>query len=251
MGLLFLLVFLWKILHRDSQSKKEIHKIIYSLCCLVSSLRISAKQQSMKIFITGISTDVGKTITSAIVVEALEADYWKPIQAGDLDNSDSHKVKSQVSNSKSQFFPNSYALNTPASPHLAAEIDGITIDIKNIQEPKTENHLVIEGAGGIFVPLNENETIVDLIKTDYKVIIVSRHYLGSVNHTLLTIEAIQNRGFKVAGIIFSGSENKSTESLIHNKTGIKCIGRIDEEPYFDQNVIREYADLFRENLLNL
>lgn len=205
----------------------------------------------MKIFITGISTDVGKTITSAIVVEALEADYWKPIQAGDLDHSDSHKVKSQISNSKSQFFPNSYALKTPASPHLAAEIDGIRIDVNQIQEPKTENHLVIEGAGGIFVPLNENETIVDLIQQDYKVIVVSRHYLGSINHTLLTIEAIQNRGFQVDGIIFSGSENKSTESLILNKTGIKCIGRIDEEPYFDQNVIREYADLFRDNLLNL
>lgn len=205
----------------------------------------------MKIFITGISTDVGKTVTSAIVVEALEGDYWKPIQAGDLDNSDSHKVKSQVSNSKSQFFPNSYALNTPASPHLAAEIDGITIDLKQIQEPKTENHLVIEGAGGIFVPLNEKDTIIDLIQPEYKVIVVSRHYLGSINHTLLTIEAIQNRGFKVAGIIFSGSENKSTESLILNKTGIKCIGRIDEEPYFDPNVIREYADLFRDNLLGL
>ena len=218
---------------------------------MASSLRIFAKQTTMKIFITGISTDVGKTVTSAIVVEALEADYWKPIQAGDLNLSDTHKVKSQISNSKSQFFPNAYALNTPASPHLAAEIDGITIDIKNIIEPKTENHLVIEGAGGIFVPLNENETIVDLIQPDYKVIVVSRHYLGSINHTLLTIEAIRNRGFEVAGIIFSGSENKSTESLILKKTGIQCIGRIDEEPYFDQNVIKEYAELFRDNLLKL
>ena len=212
----------------------------------------------MKIFITGISTDVGKTITSAIVVEALEADYWKPVQAGDLDNSDSHKVKSLLScptersrSTKSQFYPNSYQLNTPASPHLAAEIDGITIDLKKIQEPKTDNHLVIEGAGGIFVPLNESETIIDLIQPDYKIIVVSRHYLGSINHTLLTIEAIINRGFKVSGIIFSGSENKSTESLILNKTGIKCIGRIDEEPYFDQNVIKEYADLVRDNLLKL
>ncbi|WP_431243381.1 dethiobiotin synthase [Flavobacterium sp. P21] len=205
----------------------------------------------MKIFITGISTDVGKTVASTIVVEALEADYWKPIQAGDLDFSDTHKVKSKISNSKSQLFPNAYELNTPASPHFAAEIDGIEIDLKNIQEPKTENHLVIEGAGGIFVPLNEKDTIVDLIQKDYKIIVVSRHYLGSINHTLLTIEAIQNRGFQVDGIIFSGSENKSTESLILNKTGIKCIGRIDEEPYFDQNVIKEYADLFRNNLLSL
>ncbi|CAI2765834.1 dethiobiotin synthase [Flavobacterium collinsii] len=205
----------------------------------------------MKIFITGISTDVGKTVTSAIVVEALEADYWKPVQAGDLNFSDTHKVKSHISNSKSQFYPNAYELNTPASPHLAAEIDGLTIDLKKIVEPETTDHLVIEGAGGIFVPLNEKDTIVDLIQSDYKIIVVSRHYLGSINHTLLTIEAIQNRGFEVAGIIFSGNENKSTESLILNKTGIKCIGRIDDEPYFDQNVIREYADLFRENLLNL
>jgi len=205
----------------------------------------------MKIFVTGISTDVGKTIASSIIVESLEADYWKPIQAGDLDHSDTYKVKSYISNSKSQFFSNSYALNTAASPHLAAEIDRITINLKEIKEPKTENHLVIEGAGGIFVPLNENETIIDLIQPDYKIIVVSRHYLGSINHTLLTIEAIQNRGFQVAGIIFSGSENKSTESLILNKTGIKFIGRIDEEPYFDQNVIKEYADLFRDNLLNL
>ncbi|TDW50393.1 dethiobiotin synthetase [Flavobacterium sp. 270] len=205
----------------------------------------------MKIFVTGISTDVGKTVTSAIVVEALEADYWKPVQAGDLDNSDSHKIKSKISNTKTHIFENSYKLNTPASPHLAAEIDGIRIDLNKIEEPKTNNHLVIEGAGGIFVPLNETDSIIDLIQPDYKVIVVSRHYLGSINHTLLTIEAIRNRGLEVAGIIFSGSENKSTEDLILNKTKVKCIGRIDEEPYFDQNVIREYADLFRENLLQL
>ncbi|MBP1225867.1 dethiobiotin synthase [Flavobacterium sp. 1355] len=205
----------------------------------------------MKLFVTGISTDVGKTITSAIIVEALEADYWKPIQAGDLDNSDSHKIKSKISNTKTKIFDNSYKLNTPASPHLAAEIDGITIDLKKVKEPKTDNHLVIEGAGGIFVPLNKKDTIIDLIQSDYKIIVVSRHYLGSINHTLLTIEAIKNRGFDVHGIIFSGSENKSTEDLILNKTGIKSIGRIDEEPYFDQNVIMEYADLFRHNLLSL
>jgi len=205
----------------------------------------------MKIFVTGISTDVGKTIASSIIVEALEADYWKPIQAGDLDHSDSHKIKAGISNQKTEIFENSYKLNTPASPHLAAEIDGIIIDLKQIQEPITLNHLVVEGAGGIFVPLNDTETIMDLIQPDYKIIVVSRHYLGSINHTLLTIEAIRNRGFEVAGIIFSGSENKSTEDIIQNKTGIKAVGRIDEEPYFDQNVIREYADLFRENLLNL
>lgn len=205
----------------------------------------------MKIFVTGISTDVGKTIVSAIITQALEADYWKPIQAGDLETSDTHKIKAYVSNSKTNFFENSYALNTPASPHYAAEIDGITIDIKKITEPITENHLVIEGAGGIFVPINNTETIADLIQPDYKVIVVSRHYLGSINHTLLTIEALQNRNIKIAGIIFNGPENKATESIILSKTGVNCIGRLEQEPYFDTNVINEYADLWRENLLKL
>jgi len=205
----------------------------------------------MKLFITGISTDVGKTIASAIIVEALETDYWKPIQAGDLDNSDSHKIKSFISNNKTVIHKNSYKLNTPVSPHFAAELDGITIDLKQIAAPKTKNHLVIEGAGGLFVPLNNNECVIDLIQKDYKVIVVSRHYLGSINHTLLTIEALKNRKLNIAGIIFSGEENKSSETIILDKTGIKCIGRIEQEPYFDKAVIREYADLFRVNLLNL
>jgi dethiobiotin synthetase len=205
----------------------------------------------MKLFITGIGTDVGKTIASAIVVEALEADYWKPIQAGDLDFSDTQKVKSQILNDKSQFHSNAYALNTPASPHYAAGLDGIIIELKKIIEPKTDNHLVIEGAGGILVPLNDNDCIADLIQKDYKVIVVSRHYLGSINHTLLTIEALKNRKINIAGIIFSGDENKATEEIILKKTGLKFIGRIDNEPYFDTNVIGYYADKFRDNLLNL
>jgi len=205
----------------------------------------------MKLFITGISTDVGKTIASAIIVESLQADYWKPIQAGDLNHSDTHKVQSLVSNSQSHFHSNSYALQTPASPHLAAAIDGITIAMNQIQEPKTNNHLVVEGAGGILVPLNETQSVVDLIQPDYKVIVVSRHYLGSINHTLLTIEALQNRQIQVAGIIFSGDENTSSESIILSRTAVPFLGRIAQEPYFDTNVISEYAELFRENLLKI
>lgn len=205
----------------------------------------------MKLFITGIGTDVGKTIASAIITQALEADYWKPIQAGDLDNSDSHKIQRYIANDKTVIHPNSYKLNTPASPHLAANIDGITIDLKKITEPKTKNHLVIEGAGGLLVPLNNSDCIVDLIQKDYKVVVVSRHYLGSINHTLLTFEALKSRKIDVAGIIFSGDENQSTEEIILSKTGVKLIGRIENEPYFDQNVIQYYTDKFRENLLNL
>ncbi len=205
----------------------------------------------MKLFITGIGTDVGKTIASAIITEALEADYWKPIQAGDLNDSDSHKIESYVSNSKTVIHPNSYALTTPASPHLAAELDQITISLDQIQEPQTQNHLVVEGAGGVFVPLNDTDCVIDLIQPDYKVIVVSRHYLGSINHTLLTIEALKNRNLAIAGIVFNGNENKATESIILNKTGIPYIGRVQQEPYFDKNVVREYADLFQEKMINL
>jgi len=198
-------------------------------------------------FITGISTDVGKTIASAILVEALEADYFKPVQAGDLENSDTHKVERLVSNPKSKFHPNSYALNTPMSPHGAAEIDNLTIDLKSISRPKTKNHLVIEGAGGLLVPLNEKDTILDLIDKKDKVVVVSRHYLGSINHSLLTINTLKEKGFDVA-IIYSGDEHPSTESIIEKMTGVTVIGRINDEPYFDQNVVREYAVKFRENL---
>jgi len=203
-----------------------------------------------KIFITGISTEVGKTIASAIVTEALKADYWKPIQAGELDNCDTKKVEKLISNQQSKFHPNSYALQTPMSPHAAAEIDGITIELSEIKEPNTKNNLVIEGAGGLLVPLNNSQTILDIIKLDYKILVVSRHYLGSINHTLLTIKLLQEKGFDVS-IIFSGEENKTTEDIIKKMTNVSVIGRIEEEPYFDTNVIREYADLFGEKLEKL
>lgn len=131
-----------------------------------------------RIFVTGISTDVGKTIASAIIAEALEADYWKPVQAGELDNSDSHKIAELISNNKTVIHKNSYTFKTAMSPHAAAEIDNVEIDLKKIIEPKTNNHLVIEGAGGLLVPLNDNDTVLDIIKPNYKVVVVSRHYLG-------------------------------------------------------------------------
>jgi dethiobiotin synthetase len=202
---------------------------------------------SKKYFITGISTEVGKTIVSAIITEALLADYWKPIQAGDLDFSDTHKVEALVSNTTSIFHPNSYALNTPMSPHASADIDNIEIDLKEIKEPKTKNDLVIEGAGGLLVPLNDTNTILDLILPKYKVIVVSRHYLGSINHTLLTVNLLKEKGFDVS-IIFSGDEHETTEGIIKKMTNVPIIGRIENEPYFDQNVIKEYAEKFRDNL---
>jgi dethiobiotin synthetase len=195
-------------------------------------------------FITGISTEVGKTIASAIVTEALEADYWKPVQSGDLHFSDTDKVKSLVSNKKSVFHSNAYALNTPMSPHASAEIDGVQIELENIKTPTTNNHLVIEGAGGLLVPLNDKDTILDLIQPEHKVIVVSRHYLGSINHTLMTVNLLKEKGLDTS-IIFSGDEHPTTESIIEKMAAVPILGRIDNEPYFDQNVIKEYAEKFK------
>jgi dethiobiotin synthetase len=204
-----------------------------------------------KIFITGIGTDVGKTIVSAIVVEALEADYWKPIQAGELEFSDSDRIRDLISNERSRIFKNSYALKTPMSPHAAADIDGIKIDLDKITLPETTNNIVIEGAGGILVPINEKETILDIIKNDYKIIVVSRHYLGSINHTLLTVEKLKSQGFEISGIIFSGYENETTENIIEKLSKIQILGRIDEEVEFNKKLVKRYANSFKQVLEKL
>lgn len=204
-----------------------------------------------RIFITGIGTDVGKTIASAIVVEALEADYWKPIQAGELEFSDSDRIKDLISNDRSKIFDNSYALKTPMSPHAAADIDGITIELDKILIPKTSNSIIIEGAGGLLVPINDKETILDIIENDYKIIVVSRHYLGSINHTLLTIEMLRSRGFEISGIIFSGGENETTEKIIKKLSSVQILGRIDEEEVFNKAVVKRYASSFKQVLENL
>ena len=191
---------------------------------------------------------MGKTVVAAIIAEALEADYWKPIQAGELQHTDTHSVEELISNSKSVMHDHSYALQTPMSPHAAAVIDGMQIDLEEIKEPYTENHLVIEGAGGLLVPLNKQETILDLIKSNYKVIVVSRHYLGSINHTLLTLSELRRRGIEVSGIIFNGEAHPSTENIIKKMGLVEEIGRIDEEVLIDKKVIRKYAGLFKSRL---
>ena len=204
-----------------------------------------------KIFITGIGTDVGKTVVAAMVTEALKADYWKPIQAGDLEFSDTDRVRSWVSNDRSVFHSNSYALKTPMSPHASATIDGIRIDLSKIEPPATANDLVIEGAGGLLVPLNEKETILDLIHEDYKIIVVSRNYLGSINHTLLTLDALRNKGLQVSGIIFNGEEVPTTESIIESLGEVPVLGRLEWEENVDAAWISKCAGQFRSKLENL
>ena len=201
----------------------------------------------MMLFVTGIGTEVGKTVIAAILTEALEADYWKPVQAGDLDYSDTHKVRDLVSNDKSVFHPETHALNHPMSPHAAAERDGVEISLEDFQLPQTENHLIVEGAGGLMVPLNSKDCIINLIeKLDIEVVLVSRNYLGSINHTLLSVEALQNRSIKIRGIIFNVKENKDTESVILKMTGLKCLGRVEFEENLSSESISRLAVKFKQ-----
>ncbi len=176
------------------------------------------------LFITGIGTGIGKTIVSAILVENLKADYWKPIQSGDLDDSDTLKVKSLVSNSRSGFHPEAYRLTQPFSPHKSADLDGILIDPLKIIVPETSNQLIIEGAGGLMVPLTNNFLMIDLIQQlKAEVVLVVKHYLGSINHTLLSLDALRNRQIPVKVIIFNGDGDQYSEDVIMAYAKCKAI----------------------------
>ena len=204
----------------------------------------------MKLFVSGIGTDVGKTVVSAILTEAFQADYWKPVQSGDLHFTDSDKVRSFVKNTKSKFHKEIYRLNTPASPHYAAEVDGVEINLENFVLPETENHLIVEGAGGLMVPLNSNQTVLDLIKKlNIPVVLVSRNYLGSINHTMLSIEMLKARNVEVKGIIFNGEPNPATESWILKNSGLPFIASVPmSESPVDVNFVSKTAEELRSNL---
>jgi dethiobiotin synthetase len=189
-------------------------------------------------FITGIGTGIGKTIVSAVFVEKFKADYWKPVQSGDLDSSDTMKVKSLISNSKTVIHPEAYALTQSYSPHKSAAIDGITIDLDKIIAPITSNNLVIEGAGGLMVPLNNKYVLLDLIKKlEAEVILVSKNYLGSINHTLLSINALKQFGIPVKGIVFNGLKDIYSKEYILDYTGIELLGHIPEYNVVDKKAI--------------
>lgn len=196
--------------------------------------------------ITGIGTDVGKTVVSAIVAEALQARYWKPVQAGDLDNSDSIKVARWTQNVK--VLPEAFRLNQPMSPHAAAALEEIDISLEQLTLPEFHGNLIVEGAGGVLVPINSNGLVFADLFAHWKlpVIVVSRHYLGSINHTLLTVELLKSRGIEIEGIIFNGEENLATEDIIVSISGVKKLGRIPIAAEVNQEfVLREAEQLKR------
>lgn len=166
------------------------------------------------LFVTGIGTEIGKTYCSAMLTKVLQADYWKPIQAGDLHDLESEKVK-LWSETTGKIHASKYLLNTPASPHYAAELDHLEMCLGDFECPETSNHLIIEGAGGLLVPINQKDTILDLIQhLNIPVVVVVRHYLGSINHSLMTLDILANRGIQVDVLIFNGPASLHSEAVI-------------------------------------
>ena len=197
------------------------------------------------LFITGTGTDVGKTLVAAIVTEALHADYWKPVQAGYADGTDSLRIHQMISNKTTTIHPELYRLKMPASPHIAAPAENKRISISEIiaHLPETKNQLIIEGAGGLMVPLNEKELILTLIKKlKARVIIVSKNELGSINHSLLTAAVLKKEKINVAGWIFT-DEYKNYEEEIAQWSGYPVIARIKHLPVISKETIR--AEAFR------
>jgi dethiobiotin synthetase len=206
------------------------------------------------IFITGIGTDIGKTIVSAIIAEALEADYWKPVQAGYAEGTDSEWMKTILSNTKSKVHPEVYKLRLPASPHLAAQNEDNEISLEKIysfycQLLTTGRQLVIEGAGGLLVPLNEKEFVTDLIKRlNAKVILVSRNYLGSINHSLLTAHVCRQKNIRVLGWVFN-DQYMDYEDDIVRWSGYPKLGSVSKLDKVDKEAISAEAGKIKRNLL--
>ena len=170
-------------------------------------------------FITGIGTSIGKTLVAAVVTQALKADYWKPVQAGIAEGTDSEWIASVVENKTTVIHPESYKLNFPASPHIAARKENLQIDLKKILADYNRfdknRLLIIEGPGGLMVPLNENEFVTDLIRElNARVILVSRNYLGSINHSLMTAGLCRSLGFDVAGWVFNDQFMHYEEDIV-------------------------------------
>lgn len=205
---------------------------------------------SNRIFITGIGTGVGKTLTAACVTEALQADYWKPVQTGLEEGTDTETVRGLVSNAVSVCHKEVYCLREPASPHLAARLEQVRIEVAPILQQAdiiqpADRWLVIEGAGGLMVPLNEDVFTLDLIRElKAQVIIVAQNYLGSINHSLLTAKVLQHSGIAVLGWIFSG-EYHTNENEVVRWSGYRKLGRIERAEKVDRAFVKEQAGKLR------
>lgn len=211
---------------------------------------------SERIFITGIGTGVGKTITAACITEALKADYWKPVQTGLLEGTDTDTIQALLSNDVSVCHPEVWKLELPASPHLAAREEQVKINPDAILSQAAtiqpaSRPLVIEGAGGLLVPLNDDYFTAELISAlGAKAIVVAQNYLGSINHALLTAGMLKHLGIPVLGWVFTGDYHTNEDDIV-KWSGYPKIGRIPWSTHVDKSFIQQQAQLLSANLHSL
>ena len=195
-----------------------------------------------KYFVSGIGTDVGKTVASAILCKALHAAYWKPVQSGTILGSDKDTIRNLCGDDQ-VIFEEQYALKEPLSPHTASRIEGVKIDVDSIRIPEHSGNLIIEGAGGLMVPITRKVLYNEWIKNqNLPVILVSRHYLGSLNHTLLSLELLTSFDIEITGILFVGKDNDNNEALICERYGVRNLGNLPEVSSVNATFVQIYAD---------
>jgi dethiobiotin synthetase len=201
---------------------------------------------TLRLVVTGTDTGIGKTVFSAALTNALGGYYWKPVQSGLDEETDSQTVMRLGAVPASRVLPEAYRLKTPASPHLAARLDRISIDPERLTPPETDAPLVIEGAGGLLVPLNDRLLFADMFaRWQIPVILCTRTALGTINHTLLSLEALRNRHIPVFGIVFIGDENVETQRIIAEFGGVRSLGRLPQLPAVTpRGLARAFAENF-------
>lgn len=203
-----------------------------------------------KIMVSGIGVDVGKTVVATILTLLMRGDYWKPIQCGDEENSDTATVKKWLDPTQHVIHPSAYSLKAPLSPHHAARLENFSIQWEAITLPQTFRSLIIEGVGGLLVPLTIKHVTMDLFqKWNCQWVIVSRHYLGSINHTLLSIEVLKQRQVPILGIIFNGEPHPETETAILEISQLPFLGRLLPEAHLDTQTLYKYVEQWQSSVL--
>jgi len=200
-----------------------------------------------RLIVSGTDTGIGKTVFAAGLAGAFDGVYWKPIQAGLEEETDRATVLRLSGLSPDRVLPEAYRLRTPASPHLAAERDGIVIDPEALVLPATDRPLVVEGAGGLRVPLTRQVTYIDVMaRWQAPVVLCARTTLGTINHSLLSIDALRARNVPIAGIAFIGDENRESERIIADMGQVRRLGRLPHlEPLTGPSLRAAFAEHFR------
>lgn len=189
--------------------------------------------------VSGTDTDIGKTVFAAGLVGALRASYWKPVQAGLDGGEDTRSVAALTGLPDAHFFPEAYRLTTPCSPHRSAEIDGVAIDLARLAVPIVDGPLVVEGAGGVLVPVTRGLVFADLFaRWGQPVVLVARTALGTINHSLLSIEALRRRAVPILGVAFVGDPQEDSEATICALGQVRRLGRLPRLPRLDADTLK-------------